>query len=37
MVGMIEPLATIIVALAVGFVAMAVIMPMYSILGSIEQ
>ncbi|MDG0866395.1 type II secretion system F family protein [Candidatus Lucifugimonas marina] len=37
MVGMIEPLATISVALAVGFVAMAVIMPMYSILGSIEQ
>jgi type IV pilus assembly protein PilC len=37
MVGLIEPLATIIVALAVGFVAMAVIMPMYSILGSIEQ
>ena len=37
MVGMIEPLATITVALAVGFVAMAVIMPMYSILGSIEQ
>jgi len=37
MVGMIEPLATIIVALAVGFIAMAVIMPMYSILGSIDQ
>lgn len=37
MVGMIEPLATIVVALGVGFVAMAVIMPMYSILGSIEQ
>ncbi len=37
MVGMIEPLATITVALAVGFVAMAVIMPMYSILGSIDQ
>jgi len=37
MVGMIEPIATISVALAVGFVAMAVIMPMYSILGSIEQ
>jgi type IV pilus assembly protein PilC len=37
MVGMIEPIATITVALAVGFVAMAVIMPMYSILGSIEQ
>jgi len=37
LVGMIEPLATITVALAVGFVAMAVIMPMYSILGSIEQ
>ncbi len=37
MVSMIEPIATITVALAVGFVAMAVIMPMYSILGSIEQ
>jgi len=37
MVGLIEPLATITVALAVGFVAMAVIMPMYSILGSIES
>ncbi|NQW21576.1 MAG: type II secretion system F family protein [Chloroflexi bacterium] len=37
MVGMIEPLATIVVALGVGFVAMAVIMPMYSILGSIDK
>ena len=35
MVGLIEPLATISVALAVGFIAMAVIMPMYSILGSL--
>lgn len=37
MVGMIEPLATVTVALAVGFVAMAVVMPMYSILGSLDQ
>jgi type IV pilus assembly protein PilC len=37
MVGLIEPLATITVALAVGFIAMAVIMPMYSILGSFTQ
>lgn len=37
MVGLIEPLATIAVALAVGFIAMAVIMPMYSILGSFSQ
>lgn len=37
MVGLIEPLATITVALAVGFIAMAVIMPMYSILGSFAQ
>ncbi|MDP6667340.1 MAG: type II secretion system F family protein [Dehalococcoidia bacterium] len=37
MVGLIEPLATITVALAVGFVAMAVVMPMYSILGSLDQ
>ena len=37
MVGLIEPLATIAVALAVGFIAMAVIMPMYSILGSFTQ
>ena len=35
MVGLIEPLATISVALAVGFIAMAVSMPMYSILGSL--
>ncbi len=35
MVGLIEPLATVTVALAVGFVAMAVVMPMYSILGSL--
>ena len=35
MVGLIEPLATISVALAVGFIAMAVVMPMYSILGSL--
>ena len=37
MVGLIEPLATIAVALAVGFIAMAVIMPMYSILGSFSE
>ena len=36
MVGLVEPLSTIAVALGVGFIAMAVIMPMYSILGSIE-
>jgi len=35
MVGLIEPLATVTVALGVGFVAMAVVMPMYSILGSL--
>ena len=35
MVGLIEPIATISVALAVGFIAMAVVMPMYSILGSL--
>jgi len=37
MVGLIEPLATIAVALAVGFIAMAVIMPMYTILGSFSE
>ncbi len=37
MVGLIEPLATVIVAVAVGFVAMAVIMPMYTVLGSLQK
>jgi type IV pilus assembly protein PilC len=37
MVGLIEPAATITVALAVGFVAMAVVMPMYSILGKLGE
>lgn len=37
MVGLIEPAATISVALAVGFVAMAVVMPMYSILGKLGE
>lgn len=36
MVGVIEPMSTVIVALAVGFVALAVIMPMYSALGALE-
>ena len=36
MVGMIEPLSTVGVALMVGFIALSVIMPMYSVLGSIE-
>ncbi|MFW6174858.1 MAG: type II secretion system F family protein [Chloroflexota bacterium] len=36
-VGLLEPLSTVIVALAVGFIAMAVIMPMYSALGAIDQ
>ncbi len=36
LVGLIEPLSTIAVALLVGFIAMAVIMPMYSALGSLK-
>lgn len=37
MVGLIEPLSTVIVAVAVGFVALAVIMPMYSALGALQD
>lgn len=37
MVGLIEPMATVIVALAVGFVALSVIMPMYSALGALQE
>ena len=37
MVGLIEPLSTVIVAIAVGFVALAVIMPMYTVLGSLGE
>jgi type IV pilus assembly protein PilC len=37
MVGIIEPASTVIVAIAVGFVALSVIMPMYSALGALEK
>ena len=37
MVGIIEPMSTVIVALAVGFVALSVIMPMYSALGALQD
>ena len=37
MVSLIEPMATVIVALAVGFVALSVIMPMYSALGALQD
>ena len=37
MVAVIEPLSTVIVALLVGFVALSVIMPMYTILGAIDN
>ncbi len=35
LVGLVEPLATVFIALIVGFIAMAVVMPMYSALGSL--
>ena len=37
MVSMIEPLSTVVVALMVGFVALSVIMPMYSALGAFDK
>ncbi len=37
MVGLIEPLSTVLVALVVGFVALSVIMPMYSALGALQD
>ncbi len=37
MVSLIEPMSTVIVALAVGFVALSVIMPMYSALGALQD
>jgi type IV pilus assembly protein PilC len=37
MVSLIEPMATVVVALAVGFVALSVIMPMYSALGALDK
>ena len=36
LVGLVEPLSTVFIALIVGFIAMAVVMPMYSALGSLE-
>ncbi len=36
MVGLVQPLSTIFVALAVGFIAISVIMPMYTALGQFE-
>ncbi len=35
LVGLVEPLSTVFIALIVGFIAMAVVMPMYSALGSL--
>jgi type IV pilus assembly protein PilC len=37
MVSLIEPLSTVVVALLVGFVALSVIMPMYSALGAFDK
>lgn len=37
MVGLIQPLSTIIVSLGVGFIALSVILPMYSALGPIHE
>ena len=37
LVGLIEPLSTVFIALLVGFIAMAVVMPMYSALGSLGE
>jgi type IV pilus assembly protein PilC len=36
-VGLLEPLSTVVIAMLVGFIAMAVIMPMYSALSTIES
>ncbi len=37
MASMVEPLATVSVALVVGFIALAVILPMYTVLGAIDK
>ena len=37
MVGLIEPLSTVLVAIVVGFIALSVIMPMYSTLGALDK
>jgi type II secretory pathway component PulF len=34
MVGMLGPLSTIVIALFVGFIAVSVLMPMYSLMGT---
>jgi type IV pilus assembly protein PilC len=36
MVGLLEPISTVVIALVVGFLAMAVIVPMYTALGSFK-
>ena len=35
LVSLVEPLSTVLIALIVGFIALAVVMPMYSALGSL--
>ena len=34
-VALLEPLSTVVIAMLVGFMALAVIMPMYSVLGTL--